>query len=115
MEMNSGYHTEPMVGIGIPQHTSSPIYQGTPFIANIHHGNNSVHPAPPPLSKCANNFESPKLPLSNHLENHPALYNSRQNTYSNQSHITLPTKPCIDPTDGNNYFHFTSSTHPSGK
>ena len=112
MEMNSGYITEPNIGIGIPQHISSPIHHHS---FNTHHGNNIAHPTHLQLNKCATNFEPSKLPLTNQLENQPALYNGRQNTYSNQSHISLPTKPCIDSTDGNSYFHFTASTHPLGK
>ena len=112
MEINSGYITEPNIGIGVPQHISSPMHHGSSF---IHHSNNIAHPTQLQLSKCTTNFEPSKLPLSNQLENQPALYNARQNTYSNQSHISLPTKPCIDSPDGNSYFHFTASTQHLGK
>ena len=115
--MNSGYLTGSNAGIGIQHHSSPVIHHGNSFITNIHH-NSSISPQTtnPHLSinNRVGNFDPLKLPLSNHLENHPALYNTtRQNTYSN--HINLPTKPCIDSPDGSNYYQFTASTHPLGR
>ena len=115
MEMNTGYITEQNIGIGIPHHISSPMHHGSSFINNTHHSNNIAHQTHLQLGKCTPNFEPSKLPLINQLENQPAVYNARQNTYSNQSHISLPTKPCVDTIDGNSYFHFTESTHSLGK
>ena len=110
--MNNGYLTESMVGVGLPHHHTSP---------GLHHANNNsfitghgtssashmnTHIQ---ITKCSTNFECPKLPLTNHLENQPSLYNNndRQNNCTNQ--IILPTKPCIDPMDRNNFFPFTPS------
>ena len=119
--MNSGYLTESMVGIGLPHHHTQPglhHVNNNSFITNVHHGNN-LQSTPTNMStqlqitKCSTSFESPKLPLTNHLENQPSLYNNdRHNGCSNQ--IVLPTKPCIEPIDRSNYFQFAPS-HQSGK
>ena len=119
--MNTGYLTESMVGIGLPHHHSSPSLHhanSNSFITNIHHGN-ILPPSPTNMnaqiqvSKCSANFETSKLPLSNHLENHSGLYNNdRLNGCSNQ--IILPTKPCLEPMDRSNVFQFSTSSHQSG-
>ena len=115
-KMNNGYLSESMVGIGIPHHHTSPGLHhanNNSFITNIHHGNN-ITSTPSQMNthiqitKCSTNFESSKLPLTNHLENQPSLYNNdRQSSCNNQ--IILPTKPCIEPIDRNNFFQFNSS------
>ena len=115
--MNGAYLTESNVGIAIPHPTSSSIHHGNSYITNMHHGNNFATPTINThlqISKFATNFEHPKLPLSNQLENQPSLHNNRQTTYSTHNNINVPLKPCISTPDGSNYFQFTASSHPLG-